>query len=122
MGKTTLGEFETLILFAVLRLERQGAYGVPIREVIETRTGRAVSTGAVYTALDRLGERGYVSSEVAPPTPERGGRRRRMYRLEPAGAEALSEAVRTFQSISQGLIPLLNERLAGDRYRPEGQG
>ncbi len=114
LGKATLGEFEMLVLFAVLRLERQGAYGVPIRGEIETRAGRAVSTGAVYTALDRLTERGYVSSEVAAPTPERGGRRRRMYRLEPAGAEALSETVRTFQSISRGLLPRLDERLAGE--------
>lgn len=113
MGKATPGEFEVLVLFAVLELERHGAYGVPICATIEKRTGRAVSTGAVYTALDRLSERGFVSSEVGEPTAERGGRRKRLYQLEPAGAEALSEAVRTFQAMSRGLLPRLNARLAG---------
>jgi DNA-binding PadR family transcriptional regulator len=112
VGKTALGEFEMLVLFAVLELERDGAYGVPIREAIETRTGRTVSIGAVYTALDRLGERGLVSSEVGEPTAERGGRRKRLYRLERAGAEALSESVRTFESMTRGLLPRLDARLA----------
>ncbi|MCI0436495.1 MAG: PadR family transcriptional regulator [Gemmatimonadetes bacterium] len=112
MGRAALGEFEMLVLFAVLKLEREGAYGVPIRDEIEARTGRVVSTGAVYTALDRLSERGLVSSEVGEPTPERGGRRKRLYHLEAAGAEALSETVRTFQSMSRGLLPGLHARLA----------
>lgn len=102
-----------LILFAVLDLERDGAYGVPIRDTIEARTGRPVSTGAVYTALDRLSERGLVSSEVGEPTAERGGRRKRLYRLEPAGARALSESVRTMEAMSRGLMPRLQARLAG---------
>jgi PadR family transcriptional regulator len=121
MGKVTLGEFEMLVLFAVLRLEKQGAYGVPIREEIEARTGRSVSTGAVYTALDRLSERGCVSSDVGDPTPERGGRRKRLYVLEPAGAEALSETVRTFQSISRGLLPRLEAKLAAEGSRRGGR-
>jgi PadR family transcriptional regulator len=112
LGKSTLGEFEMLVLFAVLELEREGAYGVPIRAKIEERTGRTVSTGAVYTALDRLSERGLVSSEIGDPTAERGGRRKRLYRLEPQGAEALSESVRTFESMSRGLLPQLESRLA----------
>lgn len=112
MGKATLGEFEVLVLFAVLKLEREGAYGVTIREEIESRTGRRAWTGAVYTALDRLSERGLVSSEVGAPTAERGGRRKRLYRLEPAGAEALSESVRTFQSMSRGLLSRLEARVA----------
>jgi DNA-binding PadR family transcriptional regulator len=112
MGRAVPGEFEVLVLFAVLKLEREGAYGVPIRAEIEERTGRAVSTGAVYTALDRLSERGLVSSEVGDPTAERGGRRKRLYRLEPAGAEALGESVRTFQAMSRGLLGRLDARLA----------
>ncbi len=111
MGKSTLGEFEMLVLFAILRLERDGAYGVTIREEIELRTGRRVWTGAVYTALDRLSERGLVSSEEGAPTAERGGRRKRLYRLEPVGAEALSESVRTFQSMSRGLLTRLEARV-----------
>lgn len=112
MGRTTPGEFEVLVLFAVLKLERVGAYGVTIREEIEARTERGVSTGAVYTALERLSERGFVSSEVGEPTAERGGRRKRLYHLEPAGIEALSESVRTFQSMSRGLLSRLEARQA----------
>ncbi|MGD8278621.1 MAG: helix-turn-helix transcriptional regulator, partial [Gemmatimonadota bacterium] len=95
-----------------LRLEKEGAYGVTIREEIASRTGRRVWTGAVYTALERLSERGLVSSEEGAPTPERGGRRKRLYRLEPAGAEALGETVRTFQSMTRGLLTRLDARLA----------
>jgi PadR family transcriptional regulator PadR len=112
MGKATLGEFEMLVLFAVLKLEREGAYGVTIREEIGSRTGRRVWTGAVYTALERLSERGLVSSEEGAPTAARGGRRKRLYRLEPAGAAALSESVRTFQSMSRGLLSRLDARVA----------
>jgi len=69
-----LGEFEQLILFALLELG-DDAYGASIGRAIEERTGREVSPGAVYTALDRLGSRGLVSSEVGEPTAERGRRR-----------------------------------------------
>jgi DNA-binding PadR family transcriptional regulator len=112
MGKGTLGEFEVLVMFAVLVLERRGAYGVTIREEIEERTGRRVSTGAVYTALERLNSRGLVGSEVGEPTAERGGRRKRYYRVESAGVEALAETVRTFESMSQGAMAQLRARLA----------
>jgi DNA-binding PadR family transcriptional regulator len=120
MGKSTPGEFEILVLFAVLKLEREGAYGVTIGEEIETRTGRRVSTGAIYTALDRLSERGLVSSVMGKPTAERGGRRKRLYRLQPAGVEALAESVRTFRSMSKGLLPRLEERVAGAGGRGRG--
>jgi DNA-binding PadR family transcriptional regulator len=111
MGKGTLGEFEMLVMFAVLVLERRGAYGVTIREEIEERTGRRVSTGAVYTALERLNSRGLVGSEVGEPTAERGGRRKRYYRVEAPGVEALAETVRTFESMSRGAMPQLLARL-----------
>lgn len=120
MGKATLGEFEVLVMMAVLVRERAGAYGVTIREEIEQRTGRQVSTGAVYTALDRLRERGLVRGEVGEPTPERGGRRKRYYRLEPAGTAALAETVRTFESMSAGVLPQLRARLAADGVKAEG--
>src|SRR5437867_8158097 len=81
-----LGEFEQLILFAMLALPPSECYGVPIRELIAQRTGRSPSAGAVYTALDRLAARGLVSSTLGEPTAERGGRRKRIYRLETAGA------------------------------------
>ncbi len=114
----TLGEFEQSILFALLDLENEEAYGVSIRRAIEARTGRTVSSGAVYTALDRLRDQGLVRSWVGEPTSERGGRRKRLYRLEPAGVEALGEAVRIFRSISSGLLTRLDrllEEAATDR-------
>ncbi len=110
MGRA-LGEFEQLILFALVELE-EDAYGASIGRTIERRTGRRVSAGAVYTALDRLGARGLVSSEVGEPTPERGGRRRKYYRLEPAGALELQRSVSALRSMSEGLLPKL-EGIAG---------
>lgn len=111
----TLGEFEQSILFALLQLEREDAeaYGVSIRETIRRRTGRTVSTGAVYTTLDRLREHGLVDSWIGDPTGERGGRRRRLYRLAPDGAEALARSVRIFQDMSRGLLGHLEARADG---------
>ena len=99
-----LGEFEQLILFSVLLLE-EDAYGVAIRETIEARTGRAVSSGAIYTALGRLEERGLVSSQVAEA--EGPGRPRKYYALEKAGARALMDAYSTMRTMAGGLIPRL---------------
>ena len=108
----TLGEFERFILFALLELDADQAYGVPIREAIERRTGEEFSSGAVYTALDRLEENGLVSSTIGEPTTERGGRRKRLYRLESAGLKALERSVRVHESMSRGLLPRLKARLA----------
>lgn len=105
-----LGEFEQLILFSVLLLE-EDAYGVAIRETIEGRTGRAVSSGAIYTALGRMEERGLVTSRVAEP--EGPGRPRKYYALEKTGARALMEAYSTMRTMAGGLIPRL-ARLAGE--------
>lgn len=117
MAPRALGEFEQLILFALVALPAEECYGVPIRELIERRTGRSFSAGAVYTALDRLAARGLVSSELGEPTAERGGRRKRMYRLETPGARELSRSVRTLQVMSEGLLPQLEVRLAGSTPR-----
>jgi DNA-binding PadR family transcriptional regulator len=108
----TLGEFEQSILFALLELELEEAYGVSIRQAIEARTGRSVSSGAVYTTLDRLRDQGLVKSWVGEPTSERGGRRKRLYNLQPAGVEALGEAVRIFRSMSNGLLGRLDRRMS----------
>jgi len=107
----TLGELEQSILFAVLELESDEAYGVRVREAIERRTGRSVSSGAIYTGLDRLREQGLLSSWIGEPTPERGGRRKRLYALEPAGLEALDRSVRVFRALSEGLLDRLSDRL-----------
>jgi DNA-binding PadR family transcriptional regulator len=83
-----LGEFEQIVLLAVLRLE-QNAYGVPIRNEIENRTKRSVTIGALYSTLDRLEEKGFLSSVFSDPRPERGGRSRRYFQVEPSGIKAL---------------------------------
>jgi DNA-binding PadR family transcriptional regulator len=97
-----LGEFEMLLLAAVLRLEDE-AYGASVLREIEDRTGREPVAGAVYTGLRRLEARGLLRSEVGEPTPERGGRRKRYFRLEMAGAEALASSLESIRSISAGL-------------------
>lgn len=97
-----LGEFEMLLLAAVLRLEDE-AYGAGVVREIEERTGREPVAGAVYTGLRRLEARGLLRSEVGEPTPERGGRRKRYFRLEPAGAKALASSLESIRSISAGL-------------------
>lgn len=107
-----LGEFEQLILFALVQLEDE-AYGASIGRAIEERTGRQVAAGAIYTALDRLATRGLVSAEVGEPTPERGGRRRKYYTLEPQGAIELRRSVDVIRSMSDGLIPKLEMRVGG---------
>lgn len=112
MGRA-LGEFEQLILFALLDLG-EDAYGASIGRSIEERTGRDISPGAVYTALDRLAARGLVTAEVGDPTPERGGRRRKYYRLEPEGALELSRSVDVLRAMSAGLLPQLEAMVGGE--------
>lgn len=103
-----LGEFEQLILFALLQLG-DDAYGVSVRELIEERTGKAVSSGSIYTALGRLEERGLVRSRVEPTVRGRMGRPRKFYKLRPEGARALMETYSTIQAMAGGLIPKLTE-------------
>jgi DNA-binding PadR family transcriptional regulator len=86
-----LGEFEELVLLAVSHL-RGDAYGLKIKHAIEDVAGRPASIGAVYTALERLEEKGFVTSWEGQPTPERGGRAKRFYRVEGAGVRALEDA------------------------------
>ena len=103
-----LGEFEQLILFSLVSIG-DNAYGVSIRKEIEDRAGRPVSVGAVYTALERLEGRGYVVSRVGKPTPQRGGRRKKYYRIEPVGARALSRSYETLSRMADGLAAKLAE-------------
>ncbi len=98
----TLGEFEQLILLAIVRLEKN-AYGATLRQEIEKRTGRTVAIGAIYTTLERLERKSYVRSKVGEPTPERGGRRKKFYRLEPLGAKALNRSCHDFKRMAAGL-------------------
>lgn len=102
-----IGEFEQLILFALLQLG-DDAYGVAIRETIEERTGRVVSAGAIYTALGRLEERGLVAAHQESPK-GRTGRPRKYYTLRPDGARTLRDSYHTIQSMAGGLIPKLTD-------------
>ncbi len=100
-----LGEFEQLVLLAVLRLQEQ-AYAFSIRGEIEARTGREVSRGAVYTTLDRLENKGFLRSWMSEPRPVRSGKARRHYTVEPAGIEALNAAREALSRMWAGLEPL----------------
>jgi PadR family transcriptional regulator PadR len=113
------GDFEQLLLFALLHLG-EDAHGRTIRELILERTGRELSPGAIYTALDRLEDRGHVSSWLGGSTPRRGGRRRRHYRLEPAGRAALSEAWHTLRSMAEGVEERLPDPDAAAVHGGEG--
>ena len=97
-----LGEFEHMILLALLRLEDR-AYGVTVRREIELRTQRDVSIGAVYATLDRLEAKGYVTSQLGDPTPERGGRSKRFFRVTAHGVAAVRRTHRALQSMTEGL-------------------
>ena len=96
-----LGDFEQLVLLGVMRLDDQ-AYGAAIRQEIHARSRRNVSINAVYTTLDRLEQKGLLRSWVGEPTPERGGRRRKFYALQPAGIAALRQAYRAFTGMADG--------------------
>jgi DNA-binding PadR family transcriptional regulator len=105
-----LGEFEQMVLLAILHVG-EGAYGVPIVEEIERRTGRTVSRAAVYVTLRRLEKRGLVRSWMSEPTGERGGKARRCVQVEPEGAELLGEARRQMESMWDDLDPGAVERV-----------
>ena len=103
-----LGEFEQMVLMAVLRLGDE-AYAVTIREEIERRTGRVVSRGAIYITLDRLEKKGYLESWLADPTPERGGRAKRFHRVSASGATALRRSRAALDKMWQGLEPVIRK-------------
>lgn len=97
-----LGEFEHLVLLAVLRLG-QDAYAVPIREAIVTQAGRSVARGALYTTLDRLEQKGLLRSTLGEPLPERGGRPRRYYAVTSVGVASLRAARAAIDNLSSGV-------------------
>ena len=101
-GRDYLGEFEHIMVLALLRLEDR-AYGVTVRQEIELRTHREVSIGAVYATLDRLETKGYVKSRRGDPTPERGGRSKRFFRVTAKGVAAVNRTQRALQNMTEGL-------------------
>jgi DNA-binding PadR family transcriptional regulator len=101
MGEV-LGEFEQLVLLAILRLDDE-AYGAAIGRELRDKAGRDASPGAIFTTLERLEARGVVRSRYGEPTPERGGRRKRYYRLRAAGRRALARSYTATVRMAQGL-------------------
>lgn len=97
-----LGELEQTLLYALMHLGRDTS-GVAVRDLIEDRTGRAPAPGAIYTAFDRLEQRGLVRSALGDPTPERGGKRRRLYTTTAAGVAALRRSRATLSAMAAGL-------------------
>lgn len=97
-----LGEFEILVMAALLRLGDK-AYGTTIREEIETRTDRKVTVGALYATLNRMEEKDYVRSRVGDATPQRGGRAKRYYRLTPLGDAQLQRSLSALNNMLDGL-------------------
>jgi PadR family transcriptional regulator, regulatory protein PadR len=102
MQSMYLGEFEQIVLLAILRLG-EDAYAIPIRQEIEERTGRSVARGALYTALDRLEQKRCLRSKMSAPLPERGGRSRRYFTVTPAGLAAIRTTRRSLLRLWQGL-------------------
>src|SRR4029453_1056051 len=105
-GREHLGEFEQIVLLAILRLGHE-AYGVPIRLDIEQRTGRAVTVGALYRTLDRLEDKGYISSVFSDPIPERGGRSKRYFTVRPRGLRTLRASREALSAMWEGLETLV---------------
>lgn len=108
--RSYLGEFELTVLLAVVRLDDE-AYGVPISEELQIATGREASLSSVYAALDRLSEKGYVTSKLADPTPQRGGRAKRYFRATAAGQRAIEASRVALTRLWRG-VPRFGEVIA----------
>ena len=107
--RSYLGEFELMILLAVIHLGEE-AYGVPISQELERHRGKDVSVGSVYAALERLESKGLVASSLGDPTPERGGKAKRYFRITKAGLRQVHETRRVLSKLWQALPELKGER------------
>ncbi|MEM8930021.1 MAG: helix-turn-helix transcriptional regulator [Acidobacteriota bacterium] len=103
MARRSLGELELLVLLAVVRLGEDRAYAVSIAEEIHERTGRSIQRATVYVTLQRLEQKGLVSTRLGDPLPERGGKARRYVRVEGPGLGALDDTRRVLSSMWNGL-------------------
>jgi DNA-binding PadR family transcriptional regulator len=110
-----LGEVESLVLLAVLRLS-DDAYAVPIRALILREAGVSLSRGTIYVTLERLEQKGYVTSWFSDPTSVRGGKARRLFRVKPFGVAALRGAQRAVDQLAEGTV--LARPPASKRGRP----
>ena len=112
MPRESLGEFEQLVLLAILHLSAAGVddvYGVPIVDEIERRSGRSVSRVAVYIALRRLEQKGLVNTWMGDPVAERGGKARRCVKVTRTGLSALRESRHAIDQMWRGLDPRLEK-------------
>ena len=109
MKGNRLGEFEELALLAVLTLDDQ-AYGVVVQETIERETGREVTLGAVYAALERMEHKGLLRSTLSETTGERGGKRRRLFGVTSAGLRTLGETRRAREALWNAVPRALRSR------------
>ena len=100
-----LGEFELLLLLAVIHLGEE-AYGVPISRELERHRGKDVSVGSVYAALERLEAKGLISSSLGDPTPERGGKAKRFFRITREGLRQVHETRRVLTKLWQTIPDL----------------
>ena len=107
-SQAPLGEFEVMVLLAVLQL-RENAFGSAIRDEIERRSGRVVSRGSVYITLDRLEEKGLLGSKLADASDSRGGRPKRFFRVTPAGLKGAKHSIGMLARMQEGLEPVLGE-------------
>ena len=108
--RSCLGEFELMILLALIRLGDE-AYGVPISKELLNTAGREVALGSVYAALDRLEKKELVSSRLGDPTPERGGRAKRYFRITKKGLREVQTLRMALTSLWRGLPRLQGEHL-----------
>lgn len=102
MGSERPTDTEQQLLLATWRLG-EGAYGVSIRDELRKRTGRRIAVGAVYSTMIRLEKRGWVRSRLSDPTPVRGGKAKRLFRVTPAGKQALEDARVVMERLWEGL-------------------
>lgn len=105
MSERFLTDFELMVMLAVLRV-RDEAYGVPVAREIEATAGRSVTHAAVYLALDRLCQQGLVTSRLGNPTPERGGRAKKLFSITPTGLRAIRRTQSAFIALWTGIPEL----------------
>ena len=104
-----LGTFELAVMLALIRIG-ENAYGVPISDEIEARTGRRATLGSIYATLERLEMKGLVSSEMGEPTAERGGRAKKYFRITAKGLRETRETRRALKRLWHGLRQLEGSR------------
>ncbi len=105
MKGTFLGEFEEVVLLAVLVIEDEEAYANTVRREVEKHTGRSINLSAIHSALYRMERKGFLNSELAAATPRRGGKKKRYFKVSGQGTNALNEARRVRESFWK-LVPI----------------